>query len=465
MTLRTRLILAFAAVTAVPVALTWWTSVSLLERSLDLAPVREVDELSRALQLTAREVYTRARQQLQSDAAAGKSPDAVYLVADEARWPAAARAFWASGQASESNAAADGTRIELRARSADGVKFYSAPLGPVNLNEVTRQYAKARELVDSRQRLDLRRGFQYTFLLVAGAIWVTALAALVLWTRKLVAPVTRLTAALQSVAAGDLTQRLAEDRADEIGVAVKAYNSMAEQVERSREKLVFVTRLASWQAVARKMAHEVKNSLTPIRLTVEEIAARYSGDSFAQQASQIIVEEVTALERRVRAFSELASEPPVSLDEIDLNALLEERVAFLRLAHPETRYEVSLDGEPARVWADTDLVKGALTNLLENAAQAAGPGGVVKAGTARHNGTAWAEVHDSGPGLSALARSTLFEPSISFKKGGMGLGLSIARRSALLCGGDLSLIEGSLGGAAFRLMLPVRREQPPSNLA
>jgi two-component system C4-dicarboxylate transport sensor histidine kinase DctB len=65
------------------------------------------------------------------------------------------------------------------------------------------------------------------------------------------------------------------------------------------------------------------------------------------------------------------------------------------------------------------------------------------------------EVHDSGPGLSAQARSSLFEPTISFKKGGMGLGLSIARRSALLCGGDLEALEGELGGAGFRLTLAV----------
>jgi signal transduction histidine kinase len=63
------------------------------------------------------------------------------------------------------------------------------------------------------------------------------------------------------------------------------------------------------------------------------------------------------------------------------------------------------------------------------------------------------EIHDSGPGLSEQARATLFEPSISFKKGGMGLGLSIARRSALLCGGDLQALDGELGGAAFRLVL------------
>jgi signal transduction histidine kinase len=94
-----------------------------------------------------------------------------------------------------------------------------------------------------------------------------------------------------------------------------------------------------------------------------------------------------------------------------------------------------------------------LTNLLENAAEAARPGGVVMARTAVDGEQLNIEVHDSGHGLSLQARSTLFEPSISFKKGGMGLGLSIARRSALLCGGDIQTLTGELGGAAFRVVL------------
>jgi signal transduction histidine kinase len=95
-----------------------------------------------------------------------------------------------------------------------------------------------------------------------------------------------------------------------------------------------------------------------------------------------------------------------------------------------------------------------LTNLLENAAHAAGPGGVVLGKTWAQNGSVTIEVHDSGPGLSVDARGTLFEPTISFKKTGMGLGLSIAKKSALLLGGDLVLVDSELGGAAFRLLLP-----------
>ncbi len=151
---------------------------------------------------------------------------------------------------------------------------------------------------------------------------------------------------------------------------------MAEQLKQSQERLVYVTRLESWQALAKKMAHEVKNSLTPIRLTMEEIAVRQSGSGgdFYEQAAQIVVDEVQSLERRVRAFSDFSAEPPVSPKPIDINSLLEERIAFLRTAHPDIVYSTRLAPDHPRVYADEDLVKGVLTNLLENAAQAVTPG-------------------------------------------------------------------------------------------
>ena len=105
--------------------------------------------------------------------------------------------------------------------------------------------------------------------------------------------------------------------------------------------------------------------------------------------------------------------------------------------------------------ADQDLLKGILTNLLENAAEAAGEGGRILGVTAADGGRVSIEVHDSGPGLSEQARSSLFQPTISFKKRGMGLGLSIARKSALLNGGDIIVVKGELSGAGFRVLLPV----------
>jgi len=136
-----------------------------------------------------------------------------------------------------------------------------------------------------------------------------------------------------------------------------------------------------------------------------------------------------------------------------VNSLLQERVALLKSAHPEVTYECRFGTVP-EVLADADLVKGILTNLLENAADAAGDGGRVLGATSLEHDRVAIEVHDSGPGLSEQAMTSLFQPTISFKKKGMGLGLSIARKSALLSGGDIVLVKGELGGAAFRVLLP-----------
>ena len=99
-------------------------------------------------------------------------------------------------------------------------------------------------------------------------------------------------------------------------------------------------------------------------------------------------------------------------------------------------------------------MKGILTNLLENAAEAAGPDGCVLSVTRSQGEHVVVEVHDSGPGVSEEATGTLFEPTITFKKHGMGLGLSIAKKNALLSGGDITLVDGELGGAGFRVVLP-----------
>ena len=141
---------------------------------------------------------------------------------------------------------------------------------------------------------------------------------------------------------------------------------------------------------------------------------------------------------------------------LDVNALVTERVSLLRPVHPETIYHLRLDDQTPRVHAGADLVKGILTNLLQNAAEAAGPGGSVLVITTcpASDGQVAIEVHDSGPGLSTEASGTLFEPTITFKKHGMGLGLSIAKSHALLSGGDIRLVRGELGGAAFRVTPP-----------
>ena len=247
----------------------------------------------------------------------------------------------------------------------------------------------------------MRRGFSRTLLAVAAVLWLLALGRAD-FPGRAHQPARAETDAGIGRGGGGRPERPRASRteADEIGAALEAFNHMAGQLQQARERLIHLTRLATWQALARKMAHEVKNSLTPIRLTMEEIVSRRGAvdDAFLEQASQIVADEVNTLERRVRAFSEFASEPPVIPAEIDVNAMLEERVCLLKSAHPEVAYQLRLAPEHPRAVADPDLIKGVLTNLLENAAEAARPGGVVMASTAVAGEKLAIEVHDSGPG-------------------------------------------------------------------
>src|SRR5262249_15006970 len=151
---------------------------------------------------------------------------------------------------------------------------------------------------------DLRTGVKRTYIVLAAAIWLVSLGLLVYLAYRISRPIQQLTAGLGELAAGDLNARVPTHRDDEIGRAIQAFNHMADKLQESTERLVYLRQLASWQTLARKMAHEVKNSLTPIRLTVEEMLVRYQDHdlNFMTQATQIVVDEIETLERRIRAF-------------------------------------------------------------------------------------------------------------------------------------------------------------------
>jgi nitrogen fixation/metabolism regulation signal transduction histidine kinase len=473
--LRNRLIAAFLASTLLPLAATVWITTSLLDRSLRYATTGELDRLSRTLEATVREFYQREREALKGDALAGRASPTTYALVDAARWPDPVRAFWESGEPERFGVSGPGGDHVDYMRRADGpggqgsVETYSRDLHGVRMEHLSAELRETRRLVDAIDARDLRRGFTLTLLVLLAAAWLVSLLPLVIIAHRISHPIQQLTAALTDFAAGDWSRRLdTRDTAprDEVGRAVDAFNRMAHQLEESRDRLVDLTRMASWQSLARKTAHELKNSLTPIRLTVEEMQARQPTPdrTFTDQAVQIVVSEIESLERRLRAFSEFAREPPVNPEVLDINALVTERVTLLRRVHPETACHLRLDDRRPLVRASADLVKGILTNLLQNAAEAAGPGGAVLARTYGDDQRVVIDVHDSGSGLSEEASATLFEPTITFKKDGMGLGLSIAKKNALLSGGDVSVVSGELGGAAFRVTLPAaawadRREQ------
>ena len=451
--LSTRLVLIFLAATLAPLAATVWVTTSLLERSLEYSSTTELDILSKSLELAGREYYQHLRDELKSQALSGARSPHKY---GPGSGPEPVQAFSKSQDEERFvRAGNEGDRLDYLVRRGDEVWVYSIAL-KVAMGRLERQFGEARQLVERADGRDLLRGFKVVYALVAASVWLVSLALLIYFAHRISRPIQQLTAGLGRLASGDLSARVPEHRDDEVGRAIRAFNDMAERLRETTERLVYLRQLAGWQSLARKTAHEVKNSLTPIRLTVEEMVARAGSTdrAFLEQAAQIVIDEIETLERRVGAFSQFATEPPLCPAPLDVNSLLEERISFLKSAHPEVAYDCRLEDTAPPVVADADLVKGILTNLLENAAEAAGAGGHILGRTLAENGHVGIEVHDSGPGLSEQARASLFQPTISFKKRGMGMGLSIARKSALLSGGDILLVKGELGGAGFRVLLP-----------
>jgi two-component system, NtrC family, nitrogen regulation sensor histidine kinase NtrY len=457
--LRNRLILVFLAATLAPLAATVWLSTALLEQSVDLSANGQLDRMSDSLERTGRQLYQWERYDLAHRVQTGELKPESYLPAAHDSWPEAIKTFAASDQQDRFILSGDkGNRLEYLVRGQDGaILVYSIGLGDLHLDRLADQIASARSLVRDSQAHDWRRGLKLAYILLAASFWLVSLGMLIYLAHRISQPIQQLTAGLGRLASGDLKARVQPGRDDEIGHAILAFNHMADKLRESTDRLVYLGQIASWQTLARKMAHEVKNSLTPIRLTVEEMLARYdeADRPFMEQATQIVVDEIETLERRIRAFSQFAAEPPVTPSTVDVNSVLQERISLLKAAHPEVAYRCRLADDAPVALADQDLLKGILTNLLENAAEAAGDGGEILGVTRADAGRIAIEVHDSGPGLSEQARDSLFQPTISFKKRGMGLGLSIARKGALLSGGDIVVVKGELGGAGFRVLLPV----------
>ena len=213
--LRNRLIAAFLAATVLPLAATIWITTSLLDRSLGYATTGELDRLSRTLEATVREFYQRERDALKEDALAGRAEPTSYAVSDTANWPDAVRAFWDSGEVERfAVSGSSGDHVDyLRRRDGSGsappgVTVYRRDLGGIRMDQLSAELRQTRQLVESIESRDLRRGFTLTLLLLLAATWIAGLAPLIWIAHRISRPIQQLTAALTDFAAGDWSRRL-----------------------------------------------------------------------------------------------------------------------------------------------------------------------------------------------------------------------------------------------------------------
>jgi two-component system nitrogen regulation sensor histidine kinase NtrY len=283
--------------------------------------------------------------------------------------------------------------------------------------------------------------------------------------RRATKRVSVLRAAASRVAQGDLSVRVAPTGRDELDELGRAFDSMVAELDDARSRLEYLQKVSAWQEVARRLAHEIKNPLTPIQLAVQELRSQYRGGDPAYQsrldtAGEVLDEEVGSIRRLVDDFSAFAKLPKVEPSPVDLGGLIDD----FKRAHPEwsDQVQVARPAQPVRSLCDKMLIRRVLANLVENAIQATAATGrapivrlSVELDPARPE-TAILHVDDNGPGVAAGARHRVFDPYFTTKEHGTGLGLAIVRKIVIDHGGDVSITEAPppSGGARFSVTLP-----------
>ncbi|HEY6560290.1 MAG TPA: ATP-binding protein [Polyangiaceae bacterium] len=341
------------------------------------------------------------------------------------------------------------------------------------------------EFVDTYRKIEgsrasAERASMYAFTALLGITILGAIGVGALFARGVSGRIAELAEATKRVGAGDLSIRVPESGSDEIADLAREFNRMLGEVESSRARIEYLQRIGAWQEMARRLAHEIKNPLTPIQLAVQEIQRRYAGSDQAYEklldtTREIVEDEVGTLRRLVSEFSDFARLPQASLEQEDLAEFLREQAARLSLldhavdgargdeeADPGAGAQIALEFEvpedAANVYLDRQMFARALINLTRNAQQAleiAGklPGRIVV--RLSRQGDFWVlDIDDDGPGIPPEMRQSVFDPYVTTKTYGTGLGLAIVKKIIVEHAGTISAETSPLGGARIRLRLP-----------
>ncbi len=343
-------------------------------------------------------------------------------------------------------------------------------------------------------RGELYRGFLYAF---AALLSITFLVTILLGTllaRGVTKRINRLAAAINLVAQGDLSVRVPVTGSDELTDLARTFNRMITEMGQSRARIEFLQRIGAWQEMAQRLAHEIKNPLTPIQLAVQECHRKYAGDDVRFRALldttlEIVEEEVATLRRLVGDFSNFARLPHVELKESSLREFLRE--CSEQLGHLEetsvpgegvdadltANVDISwaLPNEPLEAAIDRQMLRRVVVNLVRNAVQAirdAAPADALASSTAvighvrvsaarEEEGGSAIVIEDDGPGVPEEARTRIFDPYFTTKTDGTGLGLAIVKKVVVEHGGAIDVGESKLGGARFVVHLPRSGVTPP----
>ena len=298
----------------------------------------------------------------------------------------------------------------------------------------------------------------------AGGILLAILASL--WiAARVTRPIERLAHAAEEVAAGNWETSVPERKRgrgrDEVDVLARSFNHMTSELASQRERLVQSERVAAWRELARRLAHELKNPLFPLQLTIENLVRarelpEAEFDEVFRESTQTLAMEIANLKTIIGRFSDFSKMPKPELERIDAKAALERVRAIYEAAgrnDAKIRYEVKLSAEPMPLDADPELLHRALSNLVLNAMDAMPEGGTLTLSAKSRGDHVEILVSDTGAGLTPEECERLFTPYYTTKQHGTGLGLAIVQSVVADHEGTIA-VESRTGGTTFAITLP-----------
>ncbi|HCV43646.1 MAG TPA: hypothetical protein DGH68_09195 [Bacteroidetes bacterium] len=298
--------------------------------------------------------------------------------------------------------------------------------------------------------------------LIFGVYAVVLLAIVIIaatFANRIAAPIHKLTLATKRVARGDQHVTVGVKGADgEIGELIRSFEAMTEELARGRDELVRFERELAWKEMAKQVAHEIKNPLTPMKLSIQHLRQTYLDrvPNFGQvfdDVSRTIIEQIDALSRIAGEFARFARMPKPTLVSVDVNAVLREAVLLFD-KDPNLRFELQLGDELPPVRSDREELRRVFINIIRNGVQAMNNSGLLQIHSWSDLGRTLVVLKDEGTGMSEEVKRKLFQPNFSTKTDGMGLGLAITKKTIDDLGGSI-VVESEVGkGTTVTIILP-----------
>ncbi|RPI02311.1 MAG: HAMP domain-containing protein [Ignavibacteriae bacterium] len=272
-------------------------------------------------------------------------------------------------------------------------------------------------------------------------------------------PLQSLTAAAKNVAEGNLDITVPATSQDEIGVLAQSFNDMILKLRASREELAKHERENAWKEMAKQVAHEIKNPLTPMKLSMQHLRQAFKDhapgrEEILQRVTQTVIDQIEALSRIASEFSNYAKMPEGRYERINIDQLLNETINLFREVEGIT-FINHLASPTLSVIADHEQLLGVFINIIRNAIQAIEKTGSITLKTSKEGRWCVVLITDTGHGIPEEIRSKIFEPNFSTKSEGMGIGLAIARRVVEDHGGRITCYSEGGTGTSFEIKLPV----------